>query len=79
MACNCIEEREENLRESMGDDEAFISAVMDFTTKQRRFCAKGYYRGKLFGKIFKKNFSLCYLAFDYCPFCGKKYKESNNG
>jgi hypothetical protein len=46
----------------------------------RRFDAEAYYRGKILGLTFKKNFSLAYLAFDFCPICGKKYiEEANNG
>jgi hypothetical protein len=74
MPCNCIEEQEAILRKETGDNEAFIAAAFDVKEKQRRFSAQAYYRGKILG-IFKKNLSLAYLSFDYCPFCGKKYIE----
>jgi hypothetical protein len=75
MACNCIDRVEAELRKNTGDDEAFLETVYDVKEKVRRFNAKGFYRGKFLDKFLKKNFSLAYVSFDYCPFCGKKYVE----
>jgi hypothetical protein len=76
MACNCIERKEEELRKSTGDDEAFIRARYDVKEKLRRLPIEAYYRGKILGKFFKKNLSLAYLSADYCPFCGEKYDSA---
>jgi hypothetical protein len=75
MACDCIERIEAELQKNTGDNEAFVAASYDIKAKIRRFSATAYYRGKIGGIIFKKNFSSAYLNFDYCPFCGKKYEE----
>jgi len=77
VACNCIEDIEEKLRQATGDDEAFLSTDFDIDNRVRVFNAKGFYRGKLLGK-FKKNFLLSYIPFTHCPFCGKKYIEEVN-
>jgi hypothetical protein len=74
MACDCIERKEAELREATGDPEAFLETVFDVTEKRRGFSAKGFYRTKVLG-MFRKNFALSYLRFDYCPFCGKKYND----
>ena len=79
MACDCIERKEADLQKDTDDDEAFISVPFDFVLKLRRFSAKAFYRGKILGR-YKKNFSIAYIPFDYCPFCGKKYSgEGHNG
>jgi hypothetical protein len=69
---------EEELRKSTGDDEAFIRANYDVKEKIRRPPIEAYYRGKILGKLFKKNLSLAYLSTDYCPFCGKKYIDGSD-
>jgi hypothetical protein len=74
MACDCIERKEAELRKATGDPEAFLETTFDITEKRRGFSAKGLYRTKFLG-IFRKNFSLSYLHFYYCPFCGKKYDD----
>jgi hypothetical protein len=76
--CNCIESLEERLRKETGDNEAFINIFYDVKEKQRRFIIKAYYRRKI-GSIFKKGLSAAFLSADYCPFCGKKYTEENEG
>jgi hypothetical protein len=78
MACNCIEHLEAELRESTGDDEAFIRTNFDVKDKIRRPPIEGYYRGKILGKLFKKNLSIAFLSSDYCPFCGKKYVDGSD-
>jgi hypothetical protein len=74
MACDCIERKEAELREATGDPEAFLETIFDVTKKRRGFTAKGFYRTKVLG-IFRENFALSCLHFDFCPFCGKKYDD----
>jgi hypothetical protein len=77
VACDCIEHKEAELRKATGDPEAFLETIFDAQEKTRGFTAKAFYRTKVL-EIFRKNFALVYLHFDYCPFCGKKYREGSN-
>ena len=74
MACNCIEEREDDFRKKTGDEDAFLSTIYDLENGMRRFNCKAFFHGKK-ERHRKSNFEKCFIAFDYCPFCGKKYIE----
>lgn len=78
MACDCINNQNEKLRERYNKT-AHVNNAYHCSDGTTRVIVEGHYRNqKKDGRYYKTNMVI-WLDVDYCPFCGKKYLEKEGG
>lgn len=73
MACDCIKNVNKLLQEKLnGSAGADYAIMMDGTT---RISLRGMYHKKNKNGEYQQKWTYVNLLAEYCPFCGKPYKE----
>lgn len=73
MACDCLKRIRELLRQKTNESAEVNSAFMEDGTI--RVVITGYYHKKNSKGEYQQKWSEANLLAEYCPFCGKPYKE----
>jgi len=81
MVCDCLKNIEEQILNELDPkaefEHDFMNSGNGLELRPSSFRFK-YHKKKADG-TFEKKISKSFVAFSYCPFCGKKYKDEING